>query len=369
MAFDPDSFIAGTQEQAPEVAEPTDKKNKFNPSEFIRKTPDYVPTLEPTMVAETEVPIKEATLGDVATMAAQAAAPLGLPVESTGVMRPSSIGPVQPTVGYQLAPTGYNAQAVKDTLAPFKQAIPQTLAQYKGPAGGYKAFADLAVPTFTGGLVPPPTASIEALKTLPKVYEAGQQSMGVLGEKLSRPDFGPYKQGGAFPEAVSAYRDLRATAGKIDPAFSAQMKTALDTGGDRAVKKLLANAPDALKASPEFMAQANRFTQAMPSTMQQMGRVLGPVARGAARVAGPVGMGMSLYDAGQMTRETNLGSRLGQGQGQRAEQAFRNMNTQYGGPISPQEEQNVMASGSERDIQALIRRKAAQRVLGPVAPQ
>jgi|688.fasta_scaffold402301_2 hypothetical protein len=55
MAFDPDSFIAGTQSQAaPELAEPTDKKNKFNPSEFIRKGSDYVPMQEPTMVAETE---------------------------------------------------------------------------------------------------------------------------------------------------------------------------------------------------------------------------------------------------------------------------------------------------------------------------
>ena len=80
-------------------------------------------------------------------------------------------------------------------------------------------------------------------------------------------------------------------------------------------------------------------------------------------------MAMSLNDAGQMARETDLGSRLGQGQGQRAEQAFRNMNTQYGAPISPQEEQNVMASGSQRDIQALIRKKAAERVLGPVAPR
>jgi hypothetical protein len=80
-------------------------------------------------------------------------------------------------------------------------------------------------------------------------------------------------------------------------------------------------------------------------------------------------MAYNMYEAGQMARETELGSRLQQGQGQRAEQAFRNMNTQYGGPISPQEEQNVMANGSQRDIQALIRRKAAQRVTGPVAPQ
>jgi len=324
-------------------------------------------------------PKAEATAGDVATMAAQAAAPLGLPVESTGVMRPSSVGPVQPTVGYQLAPTGYNAQAVRDTLAPFKQVIPQTIAQYRGPGGGYKAFADLAVPAFTGGIVPPPTASIEALKSLPKVYEAGQQSMGVLGEKLSRPDFGPYQQGGAFPEAVTEYRNLRAIASKIDPAFANQMKVALDTGGDRAVKQLLATAPDALKASPEFVAQASRFTSAMPSTMQQVGRVVGPALRGAARVAGPVGMGMSLYDAGSMARETELGQRLAQGQGGRAEQAFRAGPVQsYQGPqIDASQAQNVLQSGSARDIKYFggqdqlreqIRRKAAARVTGPVAP-
>ena len=286
-------------------------------------------------------PKQEATASDVATTVAQ-----NLPMAAYN------------------SPTGINSQAIGEVLSPLKQAIPQTIKTYA--AAPYKAGADLIVGSM--GL-PPPYASTEGVKGLYNTYKGAQESMSVLGEKLSRPDFGPYKQGGAFPEAVSAYRDLRATAGKIDPAFSAQMKTALDTGGDKAVKQLLANAPDALKASPEFMAQSSKFTQAMPTTMQQVGRVVGPALRGAARVAGPVGMGMSLYDAGQMTRETELGSRLQQGQGQRAEQAFRNMNTQYGGPISPQEEQNVMANGSQRDIQALIRRKAAERVLGPVAPR
>ena len=59
MAFDPDAFIAGTEQQAPEVVEPTDKKSKFNPSEFIRNTPNYVPSPEPTMVAETEVAVEQ----------------------------------------------------------------------------------------------------------------------------------------------------------------------------------------------------------------------------------------------------------------------------------------------------------------------
>jgi hypothetical protein len=316
-------------------------------------------------------PKREATGEDVATMAAQAAAPLGLPVESTGVMRPQPpVGPVQPpTVGYQFAPTGYNAQAVKDTLAPFKQAIPQTLAQYRGPGGGYKAFADLAVPAFTGGIVPPPTASIEALKTLPKVYDAGKEALSVLNEKTLGPDWQKYLRGGEYPETVKAYRDIRTTVKNLDPAYYDALHEARLSGKETAVKQLLENAPEALKSNPNFAAQAQRFTSSLPTMSQQAMRVAAPIVKGALRVAGPVGMAMSLNDAGQMARETELGSRLQQGQGQRAEQAFRNMNTQYGGPISPQEEQNVMANGSQRDIQALIRKKAAERVLGPVAPR
>ena len=95
--------------------------------------------------------------------------------------------------------------------------------------------------------------------------------------------------------------------------------------------------------------------------------------RGAARVAGPVGMGMNMYDAGQMARETQLGERLAQGQGQQAEQAFRQGPVQsYQGPqLAPQEAQNVMQNASPRDRQYFndqltmaIRLKAAKKVLG-----
>jgi len=74
-----------------------------------------------------------------------------------------------------------------------------------------------------------------------------------------------------------------------------------------------------------------------------------------------------------MARETGLGQRLAQGQGQQAEQAFRNMNTQYAGPISPEEAQNVLAAGSARDIASFggrdrlnlaVRMQAAKRIIG-----
>lgn len=272
------------------------------------------------------------------------------------------------------APTGINPQAIGEVLSPLKQAIPQTIKTYA--AAPYKAGVDLVVGA--AGL-PPPYAATEGARGLYNVYKGAQESMDVLGNRLSRPDFGPYQAGGAFPEAVTEYRNLRALAGKIDPAFANEMKVALETGGDRAVKQLLANAPDTLKNTPEFVAQANRFTSAMPTTAQQIGRVVGPALRGAARVAGPVGMGLNMYDAAQMARETELGSRLAQGQGGRAEQAFRGGPVQsYQGPqLSPQQAQNVLQSGSARDIQYFggqdslreqMRRKAAARVTGPVAP-
>jgi hypothetical protein len=85
---------------------------------------------------------------------------------------------------------------------------------------------------------------------------------------------------------------------------------------------------------------------------------------------------MDIYDASQYAHESNLGPRLAQGQGRQAQQAFRGRNQTYG-PIAPDQAQAVMQSGSERDIAAfggrdklseMIRLKAAEKVLGPVAP-
>jgi hypothetical protein len=133
------------------------------------------------------------------------------------------------------------------------------------------------------------------------------------------------------------------------------------------------------ESTPEFAAAANEYLKNIPSGGQQAMKVIGPALRGAARVAGPVGMGMNLYDAGQITRDTQLGSRLAQGQGGRAEQAFRGgMGMTYQGPqLDAQQAQNVLQSGSARDIQYFggqdslreqMRKKAAARVAGPVAP-
>ena len=131
--------------------------------------------------------------------------------------------------------------------------------------------------------------------------------------------------------------------------------------------------------APKFAAAAESYMGRVPGGLAQAGKIVGPALRGAARVAGPVGMGLNLYDAGSMARETELGSRLAQGQGGRAEQAFRAGPVQsYQGPqLDAQQAQNVLESGSARDIKYFggqdnlreqMRRKAAARVTGPVAP-
>ena len=125
--------------------------------------------------------------------------------------------------------------------------------------------------------------------------------------------------------------------------------------------------------NPAFAQAAEQYAGKVPGVMGQIGRVAAPVLRGAVKALGPVGMGMNLYDAGQMARETELGPRLAAGQGQQAEAAFRAGPVQtYQGPkLNPQEQQNVMSSGSARDKQYFndqmnmaIRLKAAKKVLG-----
>jgi len=87
----------------------------------------------------------------------------------------------------------------------------------------------------------------------------------------------------------------------------------------------------------------------------------------AGRVAGPAGLAMGAYDAGQMARETDLGGRLAGGQGQRAQQASTNMlNRNVSGYTpNPQEAQNILASGDERTINMYGGRLKLQGLASP----
>lgn len=347
MAFDPDAFIAGKQEQqAPEIAEPTDKKSKFNPSEFIRKSSDYVPTPEPAMVAETQV---EAPQPDMPMPMGYLPGPTGL--KEVGQAAYKSAQPFVSAVGEGLKKTGeiYKARPI---IAP---AI------------------DIAGTALFGA--PPIAGTQSAMSVIDKV-KAGKEAATIFGQQMSQ---GAPKEmlnaAGELitrPETVRPYFEMKQAA---DPKFAQKITEAYGAktggGGNNAVRALL-NSQEGIAAryaNPQLAAMADAYLKVVPTYGQQAMKVVAPLAKGALKVAGPAGMAYNMFEAGQMARETQLGEKLAGGQGQRAEQAFRNMNTQYGAPISPQEEQNVMASGSQRDIQALIRKKAAERVLGPVAPR
>jgi len=103
--------------------------------------------------------------------------------------------------------------------------------------------------------------------------------------------------------------------------------------------------------------------------------VAGGLARGAARVAGPAGLAYDIYEAYPYYEQANVPQRLQSGEIPRQMQAARRMmlNAPTPAPLTRQEAQNLLASGDQRTIDIyrndaevanLIRRKAAQKVLG-----
>jgi len=280
--------------------------------------------------------------------------------------------------GFIGGPTGMKelGQAVYKSAQPFVSAVGEGLTKtaqvYKnnpimGPA------ADIAGTALFG--VPPIAGAQSAMSLVDKV-KAGKEAATIFGQQMSQ---GAPKEmlnaAGELitrPETVRPYFLMKQAA---DPKFAEKITEAygakIGGGGNNAVRALL-NSQEGMAAryaNPELAKLADAYLKVVPTYGQQAMKVISPFAKTAGKALGPLGTAFDIYEAGQLARETQLGERLQQGQGQRAEQAFRNMNTQYGGPISPQEEQNVMANGSQRDIQALIRKKAAERVLGPVAPR
>lgn len=180
--------------------------------------------------------------------------------------------------------------------------------------------------------------------------------------------------GRPYPESVPDFRAMQRAA----PEISAKLSEIYQKGGGNNAVKAWLSSPEAAPylKDPRFAAAAESYIGKVPGLGAQAMRVAGPIASGLARVAGPVGLGMNIYDASQAARETELGPRLAQGQGRQAQQAFRTRNQTYG-PIAPDQAQAVLQSGSERDIAAfggrdklseMIRLKAAERVLGPIAP-
>lgn len=278
--------------------------------------------------------------------------------------------------GMGLGPTGMKelSQAGMQAAKPFVQSA-------VGPTAAiYRANPILAPIIDAAGIatmgVPPIAASQSAMGVYDKykgAIEAGKE-----GSKfVSQGAITTAPTGSAYPETVPGFREMQ----RANPALSAKLSEIYSTGGGNNAVKAWLTGPEGQVAmkDPRFAAAAESYLGKVPGALAQAGRVAAPVLKGLAKVAGPAGMAMNLYDASQMAEQTQLGSRLAAGQGQAAEQAFRSGPVQsYQGPQIPAAQaQNVLQSGSARDIQyfggrdkltELMRRKAAEKVLGPIAP-
>jgi hypothetical protein len=330
MAFDPDQYLGKNEEK--------ETTSSFDPDTYLSatETPEYVPTGS-----------------DVAGAAAPAV-----------------------TAAAFAQPTGFNAQAVRQGLAPMIEAVPKTMGIYSSkPVSGIVDVAAIAM-----GL-PPPVASFQGGKGIMALPSAISSTASEVGKITSQsPMTTSPVSGSQYPSSVPDYRAIQRVAG---PEAAAKMSEAYAKGGNNAVLKYLDSAPEirALMGNEEFARLYDSYRGAVPSKMAQVGKVVGPVIRGAARVAGPAGLAYDAYQAKQFAEESQLGPRLAQGQGQMAQRNFRNQNVPYGqgftNTMSPDQATTVLQSGNERDISAfggrdylteLIRKKAAEKVLGPIAP-
>ena len=301
-------------------------------------------------------PVETATGGDLAKTAVQTAAGSALSMGPTGLKELTQAG----------------VQAVKPVA---QAAIAGPIAAYA--ANPAKALAvDAVGAALTGGL--PLGSAYQSIKSFPEKYKAITEAGKEIGKFSSQGDlFTSPTTGSVYPETVPAFREMQ----KANPALSQKLSELYGSGGGNNAVKAWLTSPEGQAAmkDPRFAAAAETYMSKIPGMGSQAMNVLGPIARGVVKAAGPVGMGLNLYDAGKMTRETELGQRLAQGQGGRAEQAFRAGPVQsYQGPqIDASQAQNVLQSGSARDIKYFggadnlreqMRRKAAARVSGPVAP-
>ena len=260
-------------------------------------------------------------------------------------------------------PTGIGqlAKEVSGAVSPYvKEAVSAATSGYKA-----RPLLTAAVDTLGLGTVGAPVATAyNSVMGMADQFGRAKGAAQDVGKVLSQSALieSP-KTGIPYPESVPAFREMQ----KIAPEIAQKLSEVYQKGGgNNAVKAWLASeeAVQFMK-NPAFAQAAESYIGKVPGVGSQAMKVAGPLLRGAAKVAGPVGLGMNIYDAGQYAQDSQLGPRLAQGQGRMAQQAFRNMaaNQQYGG-LTP--EQQAMLEQDK--IDQAIRRKAAQKVLGPVIP-
>lgn len=253
--------------------------------------------------------------------------------------------------GNVINPTAVYQQGVK----PFVQAGTQTLGKYiQSPVK-----AGIDVTAMMLGSPVPPVGAMSMYDTMRKTAEAGKTVFNNINQALS------YLPKGIDVEAATFLNGL-------SPEDQGRLLKDINTKGlDKAFKEF---------SAPEYLDKTGRealkATQSgFPSTMTKVGRAIAPVARTAARVAGPVGTAMQVAEAMPYMEQSQIGQRTKTGEVGQLMRGSRNMmlNQPTAQPLSPVEAENLLGSGNRRmmdiyggeeALRMAVRRKAAQKVLG-----
>lgn len=363
--------MASAQEYAQWIVDNADKQgtDEFN---TVAKAYEAAKTETTT---EKEIGVKEAV---------QTALPAVLPQEI--IYKPSGFASYPPTG------LGALAKDIGGAVSPYaKAAVAPVASVYKA----HPILAPLADAVGLGTIGVPPVASYNSIMGMADKYNQAKGAVQGVSQVLSESDRIPVTnaqgqpvldaqgQPVTKPAGRDAYRAMQKAAPELSEKFTELFGKNTGGAGNNAVRSWLSSAEGqaALKANPELAAAAEQYISKVPGYGAQAMKVAGPLLRGAAKIAGPVGLGMNMYDAAQYAHESQLGQRLAQGQGRTAQQAFRQMNPGYGAGfvsnVSPDEAAAVLQNGSPRDIaamggqktlDALIRQKAAAKALQPIAP-
>lgn len=342
MAFDPDAFLA--QEEKKETA--NEPAKEFDVDAFLGQEAPAPESTTPTAPTGPVAPSEGALLGAVAPAV-------------TGVAMATPTG------------AGQAGRVISSAVAPYAKEV------LKGYVA--KPLTGVADALLMGAGLPPMVGPAQGFMDRAGAIKQGmldaskQASMGA--ETLS-----PVK-GVPTTTTVRPYFDmLKSAPTEVADKISNIWNTG---GGNNAVKSWLNSAEgQALqKANPNFAANAAKYIEATPGMLAQAGRMVRPLAVGAARVAGPVGMAANLYEAAPYLEQAGPELTSGRAQNRMAEAQQMMLNRPTPAPLSPQEASNLLQSDDQRTIniyggrahlEALVksgvRQRAASRILSPIAP-
>jgi len=217
---------------------------------------------------------------------------------------------------YSPNPTGINSQAVGEAVQPMVQAAKNVGVGYmKNPA---QAIVDVGAMHLG---MPPPYATMKGASGIYNVYKGVNDTLSNISQAT----------GGLPEEARVPFNKI---IDKLNPSQYRELNELIQAKGPGAVNEF--KIPTNLAGDTEFVNAVNELKGMAPGLMQKAGMIAGPAMRAAGKVLGPAGLALNAYDAGQMARQTELGSRLAQGQGTMAQHAYRQMPGQINTPANPQ---------------------------------